>query len=113
MKTAVMQTGGKQYVVQEGDRLKVEKLDTAVGGTTAFSDVLMIATEKTVTIGTPRVAGATVEAKVVQHGRAEKVAGVKMKAKKRYRHYFGHRQSFTEVAVTAIRTKRTGNKENK
>lgn len=105
MKTAVIKTGGKQYLVEEGDKVKVEKLPVAEGKKTTFKEVLLTATDKTTKIGTPLVKGATVEAKVVKHGRLKKVFGVKMKAKKRSRKLFGHKQHYTEIAITSIKTR--------
>jgi large subunit ribosomal protein L21 len=105
MKTAVIKTGGKQYVVQEGELVKVDRLHAEEGKTVTFDEVLLAATDKTTAIGTPLVKGATVRAEVVSHARHPKVVGVKMKAKKRYRRYFGHKQPYTEVKITKIATK--------
>jgi len=105
MKTAVIKTGGKQYLVQEKDKLKVEKLSVDEGKKTTFKEVLLTATSKTAKIGTPLVKGATVEAKVLKHGRHQKITGVKMKAKKRSRKLFGHKQHYTEVEVIKIKTR--------
>lgn len=105
MKAAVIQTGGKQYLVQEGEHIKVEKLDLEADKKITFSDVLLAVTDKTTTVGTPAVKGASVEAKVIGHGRRDKLVGVKVKAKKRYQKYFGHRQHFTELEITKISSK--------
>lgn len=105
MKSAVIKTGGKQYLVSEGSKVKVEKLPTAEGKAVTFSDVLLTVTDKTMSLGNPAVKSAKVEGKVLRHGRREKVFGVKMKAKKRERKYFGHKQWFTEVEITKIVTK--------
>lgn len=105
MKTAVIKTGGKQYLVQEGDKVKVEKLPVEEGKKTTFKEVLLTATSKTAKVGTPLVKGATVEALVSKHGRHQKITGVKMKAKKRSRKLFGHKQHYTEVAITKIKTR--------
>jgi len=104
MKLAVIKTGGKQYLVFDKRILKVEKLTIPVGQTITFTDVLMISTGKTIEIGNPQVAQASVSAKIIRHGKAKKVTGVKMKAKKRHKKFFGHRQSFTEIEITAIKT---------
>ncbi|MFC1598283.1 50S ribosomal protein L21 [Patescibacteria group bacterium] len=105
---AVIKTGGKQYKVEEGDKLKVEKLDKAEEGKSiSFDEVLMVG-EKTgakVHVGTPTVSGAKVEAKVLQQGRARKVEVRKFKAKSRYSRNYGHRQPFTEVEITKIAVK--------
>lgn len=105
VKYAVIKTGGKQYLVNEGSKVKVEKLPQAEGKAVAFTDVLLTATDKTVSIGTPVVKGAKVEGKVIRQARHPKVFGVQMKAKKRQVHYFGHKQHFTEVEITKISTK--------
>ena len=89
----------------ENDTLKVEKLPAAVGESVTFDQVLLTATDKTTQIGQPLVAGAEVAAKVVRHAKAPKVTGAKVKPKKRYKRYFGHRQSFTEVTITRIKTR--------
>ena len=104
---AVMKTGGKQYVVREGDTLAVEKIDGAPETTVSFDEVLLVATGKdgaAVTVGAPLVDGARVEATVVEQTRAAKVTGVKYKPKKRTRLRFGHRQPQTLVRITKIHT---------
>ncbi|MEX1997629.1 MAG: 50S ribosomal protein L21 [Candidatus Andersenbacteria bacterium] len=105
MAHAVIKTGSKQYVVTDGTRIKVEKLPTAAGKKVTFNEVLLVATEKSVALGKPTVKGAKVEGTVILHGRRPKVTGVKMKAKKRYKKYFGHKQHFTEVEITKISAK--------
>src|SRR3989338_2160045 len=102
MKTAIIKTGGKQYLVNEGDRIKVEKLVAEEEAAIKFDEVLFAATEKTVKTGTPRVTDAYVEATVVRHGKGKKIMGVKMKPKKRYRRLFRHRQQFTELEIKKI-----------
>lgn len=102
MKQAVIKTGGKQHLVTEGAQLKVEKLLTDEGKNITFDEVLLIADGDTITIGKPTVANAKVEGKVLQQGRHPKVTGVRMKAKKRQRVYFGHKQHFTKVEITKI-----------
>lgn len=97
---AIIETGGKQYRVQKGDVLRLEKLDADEGATVELP-VLMLGGD-TVTIGTPRVDGASVKAEVVAHGRGEKVHIYKFRAKTNYRRHTGHRQSYTEVRVTDI-----------
>ena len=102
MTHAVIKTGGKQYFVAAGESIKVEKLDQEAGSKVKFVEVLLVASDKDVTLGKPFIKGAAVEGKVVKHGRREKVTGVKMKAKKRLKKYFGHKQHYTEVAITKI-----------
>jgi large subunit ribosomal protein L21 len=98
---AVIKTGGKQYRVSEGDRLRVEKLEGAVGDTVQLADVLMLGGEK-VSIGTPLVQGAKVSAQIVTQGFGKKIIVFKMRRRKRYRRKNGHRQPFTELKVTGI-----------
>lgn len=102
MPYAVIQSGGKQYLVKDGDTIRVDKLATAAGQKVNFAEVLLTATEATITLGAPFIKGAAVEGTVVRQGRYPKVFGVKMKPKKRQRKYFGHKQHFTEVAITKI-----------
>lgn len=99
---AIIKTGGKQYKVQEGDKIKVEKLEGEAGAIIKFDQVLFIGDEKDVKVGTPFVNGAVVEAKIARQGRHDKVWGIKHKPKKRYKVKFGHRQPFTEVEITKI-----------
>lgn len=99
---AVIKTGGKQYLVKKGDKIKVEKLEGEEGKKISFSEVLFLGDEKEVKVGTPFIKGAKVEAKILKQGKAKKVWGIKHKAKKRYKVKFGHRQMFTEVEITKI-----------
>lgn len=105
MKHAVIKTGGKQYFVHEGGKIKVEKLPVEEGKKVSFDEVLMTATDKTVSLGDPLVKSAKVEGKVLRQARHKKITGVKMKAKKRHKKLFGHKQPFTEVEITKIATK--------
>ena len=104
---AVIKTGGKQYRVSEGDRLRVEKLadasgnSLAPGSTVTFDQVLMIGGEK-VAIGKPLVAGAKVSAQILAQDRAKKVIVFKFRRRKNYRRKRGHRQPFTEIKITGI-----------
>jgi len=100
---AVIKTGGKQYVVKPGDKLKVEKLDKKEGQEIVFSDVLLVEKNKKVEIGTPKLKEAKVEAKVLKHGRGEKIIVFKYKPKKRYSRKIGHRQPYTEIEITGIK----------
>jgi large subunit ribosomal protein L21 len=104
MKKAVITTGGKQYLVHEGQQLKVEKLASKVDEKLSFKTVLLAISDKTTDIGQPGVTKASVEAKVLRHGKLKKITGVKMKAKKRNRHFYGHRQPFTEIEISKIKT---------
>ena len=99
---AVIRTGGKQYLVKKGDKIKVEKIEGEEGKKIAFSEVLFLGDEKEVKVGTPNIAGAKVEGKILKQGKGKKVWGMKHKAKKRYKVKFGHRQMFTEVEIMKI-----------
>ncbi len=99
---AVIKTGGKQYKVEAGATLKVEKLLGDVGSKVVIDKVLMINDGDTTTIGAPLVAGATVSATVLSHGRADKVMIFKFRRRKHYRKTQGHRQSFTEIQIGEI-----------
>ena len=99
---AIIKTGGKQYSVKEGDKIKIEKLEGEVGSTVAFSEVLKRGDETDLAVGTPLVAGAIVVGKILRTEQGDKVTGIKFKAKKRYKVKFGHRQIFTEVEITKI-----------
>lgn len=98
----VIKTGGKQYRVSEGDKLEVESLDAAPGDQIEFSEVLMLREGDKLEVGTPLVAGAKVTAKVIEHGRGDKIRIVKFKRRKHYRRQMGHRQNFTRVEITGI-----------
>jgi len=97
---AIVESGGKQYRVAEGDVLRLEKLDAEAGAVVDFP-VLMLGGE-TVKVGAPRVDGASVQAEVVSHGRGEKIHVYKFKAKANYRRHIGHRQPYTEVRITKV-----------
>ncbi|MEM1414692.1 MAG: 50S ribosomal protein L21 [Myxococcota bacterium] len=98
---AVIKTGGKQYRVQEGDVLRVEKLPGDVGATVELDEVLMIGGE-TVAVGTPLVEGARVTAEILAQDRAKKIIVFKMKKRKNYRRKYGHRQPYTELRITGV-----------
>jgi large subunit ribosomal protein L21 len=98
---AVIKTGGKQYRVSEGSRLRVEKLPGAAGDPLELGEVLMLGGE-TLTIGKPYVAGAKVRAEIVAQGRDKKVIVFKIRRRKRYRRKNGHRQPYTELKITGI-----------
>ena len=98
---AVIKTGGKQYRVAQGDRLRVEKLAGEVGASVTLDEVLMIGGDKVV-VGTPRVNGAKVTAEIVAQDRAKKVIIFKFRRRKNYRRKRGHRQPFTELRITGV-----------
>ena len=99
---AVIKTGGKQYRVSSGDKVKVEQLAAEVGSQITIDTVLMVADGDKVSIGRPLVKGAQVKATVVDHGRGEKVRVFKMRRRKQSMKEQGHRQNFTEILVNQI-----------
>lgn len=99
---AIVRTGGKQYRVEEGRSIKVERLPAAEGSTIELTEVLALHDGKAVTVGTPVVTGARVVAEVMSHGRGAKVVVFKYKPKVRYRRRTGHRQAFTELRIDEI-----------
>ncbi len=100
---AVIKTGGKQYKVQEGDTIKVEKLDGKEGDSIELDQVLMLADGDKVTLGQPVVEGASVSATVKAQGKGKKIRVIKFKRRKHYRKQMGHRQAYTELAITGIK----------
>src|SRR6476620_1749319 len=99
---AVIKTGGKQYRVASGAKLKVEQIAAEVGSEIVLDQVLMFADGDNVSLGNPLVNGASVKAKVVAHGRGDKVRIFKMRRRKHYQKHQGHRQNYTELAIDAI-----------
>jgi len=100
---AVIKTGGKQYLVQPGDKIKIEKLENKEGDKITFSEVLLVQKDKKIEIGKPIVKDAEVQAKVLSQGKADKVIVYKYKSKKRYSKKMGHRQPYTEIEITGIK----------
>ncbi len=100
---AVIESGGKQHRVQEGEVLRLEKLEVATGESIDFDRVLMVADGESIKVGAPVVDGATVSAEIVAHGRGEKVKIIKFNRRKHHRKQMGHRQWFTEVKITGIK----------
>ena len=101
---AIIQTGGKQYRVQPGTSISVEKIEGDAGSTVEFDHVLLVSQDDEVSVGTPTVEGAKVVAEVTEQGRAKKIIILKYKSKTRYRVKTGHRQSLTKVAIKEIVT---------
>jgi large subunit ribosomal protein L21 len=101
MATAVIRTGGKQYVVAQGDTVTVEKLEGEPGSKVEFTEVLLV-TGDTPKVGKPTVAGAKVSGEIVAQGRGEKITTFKFKRRKRYHRKMGHRQDLTSVKITGI-----------
>ena len=101
---AIIESCGKQYKVAEGDVVFFEKLDAEEGKKVTFDKVILVSEEGKVQIGNPYVKGVKVEGKVVSHGKGKKIIVFKMKAKKNYRRKQGHRQPYTKVEITSIKT---------
>ncbi len=99
---AIVSIAGFQEKVSKGDTIKVPLLDAEAGKTVTFDQVLLLADGENVTFGAPTVSGATVEAEVVSHGRADKIRVFKFKRRKRYQRTKGHRQDFTEIKITKV-----------
>ncbi|MFS0727371.1 50S ribosomal protein L21 [Paenibacillus sp. 1P07SE] len=99
---AIIETGGKQYKVQEGDVLFIEKLDATAGDSFTFDKVLAVSNGEGLVTGTPLVAGASVSATVEKHGKGQKVIVYKYKPKKNYRRKQGHRQPYSKVTIGKI-----------
>ncbi len=99
---AVIKTGGKQYKVAPGENLKVEQIPADVGAEVVIDQVLMVGDGDSVRLGQPVIAGVTVKATVVAHGRGDKVMIFKMRRRKHYRKHQGHRQGYTELKIDSI-----------
>jgi large subunit ribosomal protein L21 len=99
---AVIKTGGKQYRVAAGEKIKVEQIAAEVGQEIVFDQVLAVGNGSEIKVGTPLVSGATVTVKVVSHGRHDKVRIFKMRRRKHYQKRQGHRQNFTELEIASI-----------
>ena len=101
---AVIESGGKQHRVSEGEVLRLEKLELEIGAQVTFDRVLMVGEGAEVRIGQPYVEGSSVEAEVLGQGRGEKIRIVKFNRRKHHRKQMGHRQSYTEVKITGIKS---------
>jgi large subunit ribosomal protein L21 len=99
---AVIETGGKQYRVAVGDHVCVESLPAETGATVTLDKVLMISGKEGTQVGGPQLPGGVVEAKVIGHGRGDKIRVFKLRRRKHYRKTIGHRQNYTELQITAI-----------
>jgi len=99
---AVIKTGGKQYVVTPGQKIKIEKLDKKAGDEVVFNDVFLVEKSNKLDIGVPTVKGIKVIGKVIEQGKHKKIIVFKFKAKKRYKKKQGHRQPYTEVEITKV-----------
>ncbi|PKO92063.1 MAG: 50S ribosomal protein L21 [Betaproteobacteria bacterium HGW-Betaproteobacteria-10] len=99
---AVIKTGGKQYRVTNGLKLKVEQIPADVGAEVTLDQILMLGEGESVQIGAPFIAGATVKATVISHGRHDKVKIFKMRRRKHYQKHQGHRQNYTELRIDSI-----------
>ena len=99
---AVVKTGGKQYKVAPGEKLKIEQIPADVGAEVILDQVLLVGEGEAVCLGQPTVAGAAVKATVVAHGRGEKIRIFKMRRRKHYQKHQGHRQNYTELRIESI-----------
>lgn len=99
---AVIKTGGKQYRVKPGDKLRVESLDVDEGESIDIDQVLMVGEGEEISVGNPLVSGAVVNAKVLSHGRGKKIDVIKFRRRKHYRRQMGHRQNFTELEIVSV-----------
>lgn len=99
---AVIKTGGKQYRVSAGEKIKVEQIPADVGTEISLDQVLMVGEGESIKVGTPLVTGASVTAKVVAHGRHAKIKIFKMRRRKHYQKHQGHRQNYTELEISGI-----------
>lgn len=99
---AIVEAGGKQFRVSQGDTIVVDKMSAEVGSTVTLDRVILVQTDSSTQVGTPTVAGASVTAKVVGHGKAKKIIVFKYKAKKNYHKKQGHRQPFTKLTIESI-----------
>lgn len=99
---AIFETGGKQYKVQEGDVIYIEKLNAGEGESVTFDRVLAVSGSNGLVVGAPVVSGASISGKVEKHGKGEKIIVFKYKAKKNYRRKQGHRQPYTKVVIEKI-----------
>ena len=99
---AVVKTGGKQYRVSQGDRLKVETIQAEAGEEVSLGEILLVGSGDSVTVGSPTVANASISAKVLSHGRGDKIKIIKFRRRKHHRKQAGHRQNYTELEITGI-----------
>ncbi|MCG5515735.1 MULTISPECIES: 50S ribosomal protein L21 [Ectothiorhodospira] len=99
---AVIATGGKQYRVAQGEKLRVEKLDAEEGASVEFDNVLLVGSGEDIKVGAPYVEGGKVTATIKSHGRGEKVEIIKFRRRKHSRKQMGHRQHYTELEITSI-----------
>lgn len=102
MAIAIIETGGKQYLVSKGDKIQVEKLAGETGATLAFDKVLFTGGDKSQQIGKPYISGVAVQGKMLKQGRSKKIVVFKYKAKSKYRRKQGHRQDYTEVEIIKV-----------
>ncbi|MCK4744622.1 50S ribosomal protein L21 [Candidatus Parcubacteria bacterium] len=104
MNLAVIKTGGKQYIVKEGDNLKIEKIDKKIGGKINFEEILLVSDKegKGIKIGNPFIDGVKVQGEIIEQGKNKKVVVVKYKSKTRYKRTLGHRQNYTKVKITKV-----------
>ena len=99
---AIIESGGKQYLVAQGEKIQIEKVEGNAGDAITFDKVLLTATDKTCEIGKPYLSGKTISGTITKQGRGDKVHVLKYKAKSKYRRKIGHRQAYTEVQIAGV-----------
>jgi len=101
-KFAIIKTGGKQYKVAEGDKIKIEKIKNKKGSKIIIKEILLISDNDKLKIGKPYIKDAKVDTKIIDHGKREKIKIIKFKPKKRYKRHAGHRQNYTEIEIKEV-----------
>lgn len=99
---AIIETGGKQYRVEEGDTIKIEKIEGEVGSTVTLGNILMVSKDEEIKVGSPLVQGAKATGEILDHGKEKKIVVFKHKRRKNYRKKQGHRQAYTSIKITGI-----------
>jgi large subunit ribosomal protein L21 len=102
MTYAVIKTGGKQYRVSVGDKLKIEQIAADVDSEISLNEILMVGQGDQITVGSPFIQGASVSAKIISHGRGEKIRIFKLRRRKHYQKHQGHRQNYTEILIQSV-----------
>ncbi|WP_041068853.1 50S ribosomal protein L21 [Candidatus Ishikawella capsulata] len=99
---AIFENGGKQYIVSEGQAIRLEKINLPVGDKISFNKILLVSNDKDINIGTPIISGSVINGEIIAHGRKEKIKIIKFRRRKHYKKQQGHRQWFTDVKICSI-----------
>jgi large subunit ribosomal protein L21 len=99
---AIIETGGKQYRISEGDTIKIEKIEGEIGSTVELNNILMVSKDEEINVGSPLVRGAKATGEILDHGKDKKIVIFKHKRRKNYRKKQGHRQAYTSIKITGI-----------